>query len=241
MAAKHAFWNFDKPLLDKIVDHAGLESPAGSSLCEQLLSMVMQVLQCDEDEGLNVIAVRLDVKSGTGSNLDDFLQLDEAAACLDTFDQKDLKDEQDKISTAVGVCKEFKLAWATKRQAVRAAPKGRGKGAGRGGGGAAAKAKAKARAKMKLPVGIIEQSEAKKYAPAGGFVWRANNGQSWQGHYRPYARVSKSWHLYGGNRNALILVLRELWMQHLEFVGERCPEDCLVVGLFSDAGPAELV
>lgn len=46
--------------------------------------------------------------------------------------------------------------------------------------------------------------------------------------------------LYGGNRPALILVLRTLWVQYLEYSGLQCPADCAVQGLFTEELPSDL-
>lgn len=227
--ARSAFWEFDKPLLDKLCQEFGITVPPGSSIFQTLLAMVSTTLDLEEEAALEILGRRLDVATGAGTNLEDFLELEEAAACLDEGDRKELVEEQRKIATQVSVCRNFKEAWRMKRKDISEA---KAKAVAKSSGGRGrAKAKAKAVPKRPLPAGLIDQSQARVLCPPGGHIWRANTGHAWQGHYRPYSRISRSWHLYGGNRQALVLVLQTLWRQHLEFSGLRCPQDCPITGL----------
>eukprot|EP00972_Heterocapsa_arctica_P033624 4948088-Heterocapsa_arctica.AAC.1 len=61
-----------------------------------------------------------------------------------------------------------------------------------------------------MPAGTIEQKDAKKLDPPGGFIWRGNKSGTWQGHYPPMPRRSYSWAVYG-QRGAAMRVLQDMW------------------------------
>ena len=69
-----------------------------------------------------------------------------------------------------------------------------------------------------IPAGELAQADVKAFAPPGGYVWEGRSNGSWQGHFRPWPRVSKSWFLYG-QRGATLLLLRTLWSQRAEHRG----------------------
>jgi hypothetical protein len=238
-AAKNGFWHLDVSLVCRLAGVAGIEIPPGGTNFEKLLVVTMAVLQVPENDALTYLGNRLSVKTGSGAGIEDFLKLDDADLCLDEADRKEFVHEKERLEASSDVCPEFKAAWVAKRRAIAKAKAeahaAAGPAGGRKGKGKGAKAKAKANALIRLPPDIIDQKDAKVLAPPNSYIWRANHGHAWCGHYKPYARVSKSWHLYGGNRPALIYVLRELWTQYLEFSGLHCPADCTVAGLFDES------
>ncbi len=61
-----------------------------------------------------------------------------------------------------------------------------------------------------IPPGELTQAQVKALASKGGFVWEGRANGSWQGHFPPWPRTSKSWFLYG-QRQAATCVLRYLW------------------------------
>ena len=76
----------------------------------------------------------------------------------------------------------------------------------------------------------VALGEARKYIPLGATLWCSHHGQgNWQGHFKPFRRISRSWRKHGGSNNALQIVLRSLWGGFAEKWGLQ-PED-VVTGL----------
>jgi hypothetical protein len=180
---------------------------------------------------LDIVKIRMDPnKHNTSTAFDELLEVDEGMAALDPNDQKDVVAEKLKQRGVTVEANIFTARYGVKQAAVRPVPPARAPraaaGRGRGGRGALAAPV------LKLPAGDLQHVDLKGLAPPGGFLWRANKQGSWQCHYPPFVRVSKSWNLYG-HRWSAILVLRHLWEKHLSVQGLRCPQDCPVQGLFA--------
>jgi hypothetical protein len=173
----------------------------------------------------------------------------QAAQVLDQFDRREVENEQDAIHTEVTQVQAFKKSYRAKVTAVRAATAAAtaaaavaaappaaaaSRGRRRPAAATAAATAAAERVRVPLPAGVIEQSDIRHLLPEGVHVWRANTSHSWCGHCPPYQRVSAPWNVHG-HRVSLVIVLRKLWSQFLEKSGLRDPEDCWVLGLFSDA------
>ena len=100
------------------------------------------------------------------------------------------------ISNEVAQVRGFKDSWKAKKAKL---PSEVAKAKARA---AAAKPAAKAKGKAKaappppvpptLPDDIDEQADMRLFVPPGGYLWRANTGSAWCGHFQPYTRVSKS-------------------------------------------------
>lgn len=235
LVALTAFWKFSRPLLSSIATGLAIAIPAGSNLFDTLTVLVTQVSAVEKNLCMEILGQRLDLKTFADDAMRGILEIDEATMCLDPGDREEVKNEQTKFPAEFHERTEFKESCRVKRvvtakakakaAAAEAGPKGRGRGKG-----AAAPPRPRV---LKLPPDVIEQRAAKVFAHPGSFVWRANQGQSWQGRYPPYRCVSRSWHLYGGNRPALILVLKSLWRQYLEY--NALPDSaCTVQGLMTD-------
>ena len=77
------------------------------------------------------------------------------------------------------------------------------------------------------------QPYARTLLPPGAFIWEARAGRGWAGHLAPHRRVSRSWHMYGGNRGAMLSCISELWRQFLKDRRMR-PDQCPMPGLLVD-------
>ena len=73
-----------------------------------LFKIIKQVLRLQDDDVVQMRGNRLDLKSGAGSNLEEFLQLDEACQALDAWEKKALTSEQKVLSAEVAQVREFK-------------------------------------------------------------------------------------------------------------------------------------
>ena len=244
VGARAAFWDFNKPLLDRLAmdNIPKIIIPGGSSLFSTLFKIIKQVLKLQDEDVVQIHGTRLDLKSGAGSNLEEFLQLDEACQALDEWEKKALTSEQKVLSAEVAQVREFKQHWKERKAKLPseiAKAKARAAAAKPA---AAPKAKGKTKAKAAVapppPVpptlqeDIDEQADMRQFVPPGGHLWRANTGHAWCGHSPPYARVNKAWHMYGGHRQSLKLVLQHLWRQCCEYNLLSCPQDVPVRGVF---------
>lgn len=77
-----------------------------------------------------------------------------------------------------------------------------------------------------FPVGDVTQKLLSALAPPGAHVWQDRQHGGWQGHYKPFPRVGRSWASHGGCRAAGIWVLQDLWTKwsiHNAVPIEACP------------------
>ncbi len=80
--------------------------------------------------------------------------------------------------------------------------------------------------RRRLPPSEISHDEAKMLAPPTSYVWRRHTTGHWCGKLPPHKEVSRSWTKYG-EKEAVLAVLRELWIQR-GMGGDACP----IEGLF---------
>ena len=81
---------FQQATLGQVGQHADTQNiiPTGSNLFSTLFKVVKDVLNLHDEEVVTILGKRLDLKSGAGSNLEEFLQLDEACQALDELEKK---------------------------------------------------------------------------------------------------------------------------------------------------------
>lgn len=246
IAAKQAFWELKKTMLDQICRYASIEIEPGSSEFETLWAMLCHILpEMEQTDLLAVASKRLGGTSAPGDDctLQEILLIDEAVACLDKAEESEVREEQKKTRAAEADRKVYEQKYRAQRVRVMAAAaaapsssgrKGaRSKGVGRG----SSSSRSSQPARLRLPEGDLQQAQIKHLVPPNCSIWRANQQGSWQGHCEPFKRVSASWHLWG-HRFSAVRVLRLLWEQHLTLTGGSIPEDCPIEGLFS-VQPAE--
>jgi hypothetical protein len=101
------------------------------------------------------------------------------------------------------------------------------------GGGKKVAKKGKPAPRLILPApDVLQQSEAKKYAPPGSYVWRAFSHNSWEGRLPPFGIVARNWHKSGGAAEALRQVLVELWKSYCQAEGYTADE-CPMLGVYA--------
>ena len=76
------------------------------------------------------------------------------------------------------------------------------------------------------------QPLAKMLLPPGAFVLGgdAMSGKAWGGHLNPHTGVTCSWHIWGGNKPAMMACVTELWRQFLAD-NHMQPSQCPIAGL----------
>lgn len=94
--AAQAFWKLSATYLRKIASLVGVSLQAGASAFSILFDLVSYALSLDEKETLDILAQRFGETTGDGADygLNDILELDDAAACLDQNDRGDLQQAQ---------------------------------------------------------------------------------------------------------------------------------------------------
>lgn len=232
LAARHCFWSIDKTTLDRLAANLEVRIEGGSTLFHTCLALVKAIGKYSDEEAMNIVAKRLARMKGRFSWSEGLLELDDATACLDHHDVKKVHDEMQAITTQKEEAEQFSREFRAKRETTR--------GSGGGGkprrGGSSSSAAGKYPKKVP-PINKISHQEAKKYIPEGASIWRGLQSGTWEGHFPPFRRVSRSWQRYGEDE-ALRLVLQSLWTNWHEFNGIPTAA-CPIEGIFSGGGGDE--
>ena len=80
----------------------------------------------------------------------------------------------------------------------------------------------------------ISHREPAQFIPSGTHIWRGLSLRQWNGHCKPYRRVSEKRHADLSERQAMDEVVRKLWRQWGEFHGLPLSV-CTVACLFGDS------
>lgn len=235
-AAEKGFWRLPVTFLRKLSEHIGVHHHSGSSTFEILFRLVQHCGEFDEDPALDIIADRLGSGTGDGADFgyDDILELDEAAACLDPNDKQDVADCKKKAMQKAAEHKDVVNEWIRKSVKIRKKIEKAMKKQSGGKRGAAASSSSSSR--LSLPSCSLEQVSLVPFCPSGGYIWKGNKARNWNGHYKPFARMSCAWSVYG-MRGSAIRILRYLWECHAKTMNLKMPDDCPVQNLFNDDAP----
>ena len=91
----------------------------------------------------------------------------------------------------------------------------------------------------------VPVEEARLYLPPTATLWCSDEGHgNWQGHFKPYRRISRSWRKYGGSNQALEIVMYYLWSNYADSNGWEVDEVAANLNFMSapvDAAPAPAV
>ena len=210
VAAHCAFWKLPRTFVLDCGKQVGAVVPAGASLCQTLVVVVMKILGKSESQALDIISQRLAVNDDSASFVQSLLEVDEAAEVLDKQDHELLSNEQKAARTALDEAAAFSSDFVNSRQRLAAeGPKKKTKIAHR-----------------PLP-DRIEQHEARQYVPPGASIWRGNtlDRETWNGHMAPRKRIFEKLSDHG-DAGAMRLILKRLWLQYLELNGlpaSECP------------------
>ena len=235
IAARNGFWTLPKFLLWKFVRHFGLATCDDKDTFKICWDLVQHLLDTSDEETLEIMRHRC-AKMSPASVLcnEEFMKLDEAADILDQAAMKDFKSHKKKLLDQTESHSVFVKCFQDKIKEVRdaGAAKGKGKRGPRGRGGLKGGGPWGDRLyPTQLPSDGMTQPEMKELLPPGARVWCGYQQGTWQGHLPPHAMIGRSWHIYGGQRETGMRLLRELWQQYLSdhaMDSSQCP----VPGLF---------
>ena len=230
VAAEACFWKFGLTRCISIANHLKIKVPAGGSLCEVLLVLVMSILHLDEVAGLELLAKRL-YKMDARSQLcySELLECDEALHFMTRDDEKAMREDRDQMCKQGEECTTFKEVWVQKMTVAK---------------GYKGKLSATAKKKIlkgikvgltRVPAGDFSEDQARQMLPPAASIWQEVRDDQWRGRVFGGNRVSRACLCYGGSRGAAIEVLRIVWTQWLE-QNLLSPEDCLVTDLFTVDG-----
>ena len=90
---------------------------------------------------------------------------------------------------------------------------------------------------LRVPVGDLEQKDAKLLLPPGAFIWRGYKRLEWNGDLKPFAIVSGKDRDFATPKEACMYVIKKLWDCHYVLHPELDQASCPVEGLF----PTEVV
>lgn len=167
-------------------------------------------LRCNDEKATRLSHSRLSRMSAEASYSAELMELDEAVEVLDRNDIKVVQSEKESAQRACDIRAEYSRLY--RASAAKFLP-------------ASGKHKRRRKASEAALPEVIPQAEARNFVPEGSHVWRGNFAQTWNGHLKPYRRVSCRWSLHGEHQ-ALKLVLASLWRQYIELHGlaaDACP------------------
>lgn len=226
VCAKQAFFGLGKTWLVKMAQLRVLSLPGSMSLFDMLYSVVSSVLETTGDGTMVYLNRRLAQFAQQERFSEEFAELDEAVELLEVQDQKKVKDEKKTRETMRDQEANFRQEYVKRKKELRESGKG---------GGGRSKRKAKVIRIPPFPDHDISLELARSLAPPSSSLWMSRAEGNWQGHYKPFPRVSRSWNRWG-EAGALTQVLRELWDRHCQSTG-MSRDETGVVGLW-DADPS---
>lgn len=222
-AAAEAFWTLKKDFLLRLAGYLNIDLPDTSGLVPIVEHMIGSILSVSSEQAVDLMTIRLGhMQAKTASGIDDLLDMPDATWCITHQEMEDLQAEFSASSSRAQAANDFGKAWTARRAQVKTST-GKSK---------KPKVKSAPPSERRLPPGDLFQPDLKPLLPPGGSLWRGHQRGTWNGHYPPFARITKSWLLYG-HRTAAVLVLRQLWEQHLLVSGQEISE-CPILGLFDD-------
>lgn len=224
--AERAFFQLDLAFLRRLGRYLGMPVGPGATVCEAASGLIMGVLKCTELQVCDALKRRAGMQDFGAMFHSELCELEEVQQVLDRNDLEAFTENKQTAERELHDNKVFLTEVGAKVSRARVA---------------AAKAAAKASSRRKrqqantpslpgnrLPaITTIEQKDACKWAPLGGSLWLGKfQGGTWQAHYPPFRRVSRSFVKWGGEREALRLCLIYLWERHCESDGipfAECP------------------
>lgn len=235
VAARAGWWSLGKAALCKIGQHIGHPQSSSASLFDVLFNLTKAVLEAGDVEVLDCLKGRLRCTRDEGMKVtDDLLQMDEATACLDFQDQREIKKQQQSVKDRRVDAAAFSGAYREARVRLRSSqpPNTR-----------AGKQKPRGQRSYKgpnrmPPLSAISHETGKALMPPGSFLWRHNSQGTWNSRAPPMSTCSRSWRKYS-EPVALALCIQQAWRDYLLLEGtpeQDCPVQELLDRDFLESG-----
>ena len=202
LCAEQAFFSLPKSTLDHLANHIGAEPQKAGDMFASLMSLLKHVLNdFSHEQHLKIAERRLgNMSHEMSACVEELLELDEGMQMLEPEDEQELRREMQQRDNREIVIKGFAQALQEERR-KKLPSKATAQSTAKAGGYKGLK---------ELPTGTIDQKDARKLVPPGGYIWRSNTDGRWQGHFPPMPRTSYSWAVHG-HRGAAVRVLQDLW------------------------------
>lgn len=218
VVAEAGFWNLPRQFLQSVGLLLGHSIGSGASVIEASWELSKAVLSCDDEQAAKCVEQRMVLLTREAENRDtNFGECEELDEVLERKDEKAAEVEakehvsaQEALTVARDEFRSRVASVSGRRAKAKKVPAPPGR-----------------KWPKNVPVGVIDHATGKAMAPPGAVVWRARTDGRWCGKLRSYPEVSRSWARYG-ERQAMILMLRELWEEYLCAAGmgiEACPID----------------
>lgn len=227
VAAKQAFFSLPKTWLIQLAKLRGVNLSGGTSLFDMLYSVMGGLLDMQDEQLMHFLGRRMSTYAQQERFAEEFAELDEAAELLERQDQQKVKQEKQSHETLKEQASTYTQAYVAKQRDLRQQKKN---------GGSRSKAKVKTIRIPRFPDHDIELETARALAPPGSSLWMSRAEGNWQGHFKPFPRISRSWNRWGESE-ALRLVLQALWDRYCQRHGLTRSETG-VVGLWPDEATA---
>lgn len=230
VAASQGYWRLSRTFLLRLGKHIGVDLAPEADLFATAERLAKHTTGKSDEQILGCMAQRMSTEAGDATtSIQDFLDIEDAMLCVSRQEAEELQRVANCSVSRGQVATEFKESYKKLHAKVQASlPKAAGSGAGK----KKKKAKTASAPALALPVGELSQAQLKPLVPPGGSLWIGNKSGCWQSHHPPFARVSRSWHVYG-HRRAAVLALQDCWEKHLSLKGQGTSA-CPIVGLFAD-------
>jgi hypothetical protein len=218
IAARSGFWTINRFLLWKFAKLLGLEPTDEKDTFAVCWELVQHILGCSSEATLDIMKYRAAKMSPENVHCnEEFMKLDEAADILDQSSLQSFKQHKKKLLDQDEAHKTFVGSYQSKVRELRSAAvvKGKGSAKGKAAGGAHGHPWGARLYPAHRPPDAWSQPELKVLLPPGAVIWQGKQNGTWQGHLPPHRRISRAWHVYGGNRDAGTLVVRHLWLLYL--------------------------
>ena len=219
VGAREAFWLLSETVVVDIATALWIHLPAGASLLECIIALIMGILKCTKTHAMVYAHKRLVRLKGASRFSNELLQCEEAMSLLDRDEFQDMVDRKKHANSNLDDTKNYGSDYAKHRQRCR------GAAAAAHGGGEAPKYP------DRIPL-AFSQPTVQRCAPPGAHTWKGNVRNEWWGHLKPCSRVVRKLSDFGNNETeAIRSVLQELWIQYNE--RETLPRTaCPIAGLF---------
>jgi hypothetical protein len=207
-----AWYQIDFATLVKYAGVLKIELEAGATLFAVVWALVEGTLKLAPAKTLEIVQNRLARLADNNAIDEIFMEIDEAAELIEHIDAKEVMQHKETIKSKMGKASSFAEDYRKKAKDVLD-PHGKTKPP-----------------KQKDLAAHLTQAEAKKALPPKCSLWLATRGE-WNGHCKPYKRVTAPFHKHGGSHEALRFCLKMLWQQHLLLLGrgkEYCPHKGLL-------------
>lgn len=176
VVARSAWWALPRSTMENVAESLGIDLTGAASTFDVAFKLTKGVLQCSDDEVFTILEKRMMHMAKTTLNMEEVMQVDEAAQCLREEDREEMQKEQKKMKESNAEEKGFRKVFSEKRAQARP----------NGAAGVRAAASAYVGPKKLPPLAHLKQSGIKQFVPPGGYLWRARNSNSWNSRYKSF-------------------------------------------------------